>query len=340
MQMLCAVLLVVAQLTSGIAIPGHMKPLGSHAPPEGEIDVRDGFPQPLEFFDKYVAPVRPVLFRGAAKEIKGYNLWTDEYMSSNFGKELVEVEEGKKEDRDLSMWSETFGDFLRKYQGKDPNDRFRGNFYSVSAVAQGMRKEYNMPAAVDCPAYYSNSHGGMRQINHWFSSGGTSSVLHRDGFENINCLFDGNKDLIFIPPNYTPEDLHWDNRDNHGHSFIDCDKVDMVQYPKFRNVKWWKAHMERGDCLYIPFGWFHHVKSYPGENQRNFAMNLWWEMDKSPAGRKAVAQCKAAPSQPTFASDIKFSREQLPEVPESMEYTGRKGDNDGDDDYDGSGGDL
>ena len=30
----------------------------------------------------------------------------------------------------------------------------------------------------------------------WFSSGGTKSVLHNDAFENINCLFDGTKELI------------------------------------------------------------------------------------------------------------------------------------------------
>lgn len=33
----------------------------------------------------------------------------------------------------------------------------------------------------------------------WFSSGGTKSVLHNDdGFENINCLIRGTKELLFI----------------------------------------------------------------------------------------------------------------------------------------------
>lgn len=33
----------------------------------------------------------------------------------------------------------------------------------------------------------------------WFSSGGTKSVLHYDdGLENINCLFAGTKELLFI----------------------------------------------------------------------------------------------------------------------------------------------
>ena len=32
----------------------------------------------------------------------------------------------------------------------------------------------------------------------WFSSGGTKSVLHNDDVDNINCLFSGTKDLLFI----------------------------------------------------------------------------------------------------------------------------------------------
>ena len=32
----------------------------------------------------------------------------------------------------------------------------------------------------------------------WFSSGGTKSVLHYDAVDNINCLFDGTKELVMI----------------------------------------------------------------------------------------------------------------------------------------------
>jgi len=110
-----------------------------------------------------------------------------------------------QENRDLSMWSETFKEFLTKYQGKDKSDKFLGNFYSVSAVPVSARKEYHIPRAVDCEPFLSNPNGGMRQFNHWFSSGGTSSVLHKDGFENLNCLLSGSKDLIFLAPHYTQE---------------------------------------------------------------------------------------------------------------------------------------
>lgn len=32
----------------------------------------------------------------------------------------------------------------------------------------------------------------------WFSSGGTKSLLHNDGFDNFNCLYDGSKEIVLI----------------------------------------------------------------------------------------------------------------------------------------------
>jgi lysine-specific demethylase 8 len=332
---LCGLVLLSSSDAASDVPAGHLKPLGGHRPPEGEVDVIDGFPSPLEFYDKYIVGSKPVLMRGAAKGMKAFSLWTDEYLSSNFGKEWVEVEEGKKENRDLSMWTDSFGGFLRKYQGKDSTDKHRGNFYSVSAMPIPQRKDYELPRMVNCPAYYSNRMGGMRQINHWFSSGGTSSVLHKDQFENLNCLFDGSKDMVFFHRNYSEEDLHWDYTDNHHHSKADCSSVDLIKYPNIKNLKWWKAHMDRGDCLFIPRGWYHHVKSNPGENKRNYATNLWWEMDtRTPQTRKAVEACPNPGVQagPKTANDIKFSREQFPVPPGQQEQDGPEGDEDDDGD--------
>ena len=46
---------------------GHLKPFGEQHSPEVETDVLDSVPQPKEFWENYVRPGKPVLFRGAAK---------------------------------------------------------------------------------------------------------------------------------------------------------------------------------------------------------------------------------------------------------------------------------
>ena len=59
---------------------GHLKPLGQQRTPEGHIEIVESVPDPLTFHRDYVAGSKPVVFRGAAKNIPAFNLWTDEYM--------------------------------------------------------------------------------------------------------------------------------------------------------------------------------------------------------------------------------------------------------------------
>ena len=35
---------------------------------------------------------------------------------------------------------------------------------------------------------------------------------------------------------------------------VNVDKVDMFKYPSLQNLPWWSAHLEQGDCMFIPYG--------------------------------------------------------------------------------------
>lgn len=78
---LCIVVLL-SQVTVSLGNDpiGHLKPLGSHRPSEGTVDVLDGFPDPHVFFQDYVHASKPVLFKNAARGIPAFNLWTDQYL--------------------------------------------------------------------------------------------------------------------------------------------------------------------------------------------------------------------------------------------------------------------
>lgn len=57
-----------------------------------------------------------------------------------------------------------------------------------------LAEDINMPSMLLC--------GGFQRVVQnvimWFSSGGTKSVLHNDGLDNVNCLIDGEKYLVMI----------------------------------------------------------------------------------------------------------------------------------------------
>ncbi len=69
-----------ASLDKNEDIPGHLQPLGSHRPPEGHIDIVEGFLEPETFYTEYVHINKPVLFRGAAEEMVAFQLWDDKYL--------------------------------------------------------------------------------------------------------------------------------------------------------------------------------------------------------------------------------------------------------------------
>jgi hypothetical protein len=82
--------LVLLGVTSGSPV-GHLQPLGAHRRPETSLPVETGFIPPKRFFDEYVVPRRPVVFRGAADSWPARYLWSDEYLRSKIGKKKVEV---------------------------------------------------------------------------------------------------------------------------------------------------------------------------------------------------------------------------------------------------------
>jgi lysine-specific demethylase 8 len=61
-------------------LTGHLKPLGSQVPPVGDVLTISEVPSPQEFFDEYVKPGKPVLFKGAATTTPAFKLWTDDYL--------------------------------------------------------------------------------------------------------------------------------------------------------------------------------------------------------------------------------------------------------------------
>merc|ERR1711959_737078 len=78
--------------------------VGQH---QGHIEIQNELPTPEEFFKQYVKPPKsseyanvgkPVLWKGAAKKMPAFNLWTDEYLMSKHGKtKMDQVETELKE---------------------------------------------------------------------------------------------------------------------------------------------------------------------------------------------------------------------------------------------------
>lgn len=136
--------------------------------------------------------------------------------------------------------------------------------------------------------------------------------MHKDPYENIYCVIDGYKDFILIPPtdlpkvpyknfpiasfknvkeseyNLVPHEIKEEENNAHANKnamFLKCETIkwiaidplnpDLDNYPEFENANIYKFRLHKGDCLYLPSLWFHHVQ----QSHECIAVNYWYDMD-------------------------------------------------------------
>ncbi|XP_004927524.2 uncharacterized protein LOC101736097 [Bombyx mori] len=133
-------------------------------------------------------------------------------------------------------------------------------------------------------------------VNFWMGDKRAVTSMHKDPYENIYCVIDGYKDFILIPPTDLPfvpykkykqaefkrNGSDWDIVPlNDGVNYdlpwvcIDPMDPDYDQYPEFKKAHMFKVRLYKGDSLYLPSLWFHHVRQSHG----CIAVNYWYDME-------------------------------------------------------------
>lgn len=260
-------LVEVVSLTTGgdFNVPvGHLKPLGSHRPPEiNLVDDLQEVPSPQEFWTKYVRPSKAVVLRGAAKLGRAFTEWTDKYLKENFADLEVRLE-GKKEKSSKvpigakGVGRDTIGNFINNYH-KENN-----NLYIVSELPTPMWRDVTVIPPLTCGLLKDR----LVEVDLWMSGGGTKSILHKDAYNAINCLYNGTKEWKLIEYKYEDKIYKaWEPPQNvGGFSRINIQQVDLLKYPKVSEVPWSIVTINAGDCLFLPKSYYHQVNSYGTNN--------------------------------------------------------------------------
>ncbi|KAL9985835.1 hypothetical protein ACROYT_G008284 [Oculina patagonica] len=100
------------------------------------------------------------------------------------------------------------------------------------------------------------------------SGGGTKSILHKDAYNAINCLYNGTKEWKMIEYKYEDKIYKaWEPPQMvGGFSRINVLNVDLLKYPKLAEVPWSFVTINAGDCLFLPKSYYHQVSSYGTNN--------------------------------------------------------------------------
>ena len=164
---------------------GHRMPLGAHAPPSSGITILPNWPTAADL-DRLDLQ-QPFVMKSCVRWCLSSDgcTWSDQNLAHKLRDVLINAEIKKKEDRSGSMEKMKFPEFIQRYHQEELYivDLLPGALFEVVGYPDVFQKCW-FDEIVD--------------VLWWMSSGGTSSVLHADGDDNVLCQVEGVKQLIII----------------------------------------------------------------------------------------------------------------------------------------------
>ena len=219
-------------------------------------------------------------------------------MKSTFGgRRLVPVEIGRSYTD--SGWGQsivTFKDFISMYLYDDPADTQGRDIgylaqHDLFSQVPSLRNDISIPdyCYTDPPPPAPKSPLGNNEqqpklaeplLNAWFGPAGTISPLHTDPYHNILCQVVGKKYIRLYSPSETgklyPKGVEGGGVNMSNTSEVDVESANGIldeEYPLFRKAEYVETILNEGECLYIPVGWWHYVRSLTV----SFSVSFWWD---------------------------------------------------------------
>jgi LPS sulfotransferase NodH len=213
-----------------------------------------------EFRDRYYAANRPVILQNLMTGWRARSAWTPEYLKAVAGARIVEIMANRNADPKYERNARkhrtdiVFAEFVdRVFSGDVTNDYYMmpQNGFLQRPEAEPLLKDFSSFSE------YLNPETAARRSYLWFGPAGTVTPLH---FETSNMLFAqvlGRKRYRLIPA------TQWQYVYNNGSVFsdVDCENPDLDRHPKFSNATAIDVVVEPGETLFMPVGWWHHVRA-------------------------------------------------------------------------------
>jgi hypothetical protein len=214
-----------------------------------------------EFYERHYFANRPLVVRGIAAESPAVRHWSPKYLAARHGDVMVECTVGRDLDPDYELHfrdtlaTMSLSEFVSRMSEPGSGKRLylvaRNHFFDQPALAP-LRDDL-------CPPDYlvdtrSRRYGGVKL---WMGGAHTVTPLHHDEHSILFMQIFGRKRVKLIPPFDSPR-LYVRER---FYSEVDPENVDLTRHPLFAQASVAEVELDPGDLLFIPVGWWHHVRS-------------------------------------------------------------------------------
>jgi Cupin-like domain len=227
------------------------------APDASAVDVQHRLPR-AEFLRNYYSTNRPVLIKGRLDDWPALVKWSPAYLKERFGDRTVEVQMNRSDNARYEVQKDKHRRQMRMAEYVDLVCLAEAtNDYYMTAANSGTNTSSLSELwddVVQIPEYLDGNH--RQRGFFWFGPAGTITPLHHDLTNNFMAQVYGRK-LVTLVPSY---DTPFVYNELHCFSPVDCEAVDYRRFPRFRQAHVMHCEIGPGDLLFLPVGWWHHVK--------------------------------------------------------------------------------
>lgn len=218
-----------------------------------KIDVVEGISR--KDFDKhFFYPQKPVILKGVFSNQPASQKWTLPWFKENYGHLQIDLVDSKKANNaktaitqpDLQM---RFSDYIDLISGEEPTD-YRIFLFNIFKAAPELRNDLHCPNIFASP---------LKEMGFVFFGGyGSVTRLHQD-IDMSNVLlsqFDGKKRVLLFNPD---QGVRLYRLPLNTFGMVDLEHPDFKKFPALDGLKGYDITLERGDSIFMPSGYWHHI---------------------------------------------------------------------------------
>ena len=183
--------------------------------------------------------------------------WTISYLKKKFNNQKILVTNIKngilnyfEEIEDININSNKFFDLLLSKNGNK-------YYYAQNAMIESLKNDIFIPKE-------HKKYGKINDLVFWIGGGDMFTPLHFDHDDGFLCIVKGYKYVKLVNPKYT--NLLQPYLTMMYSEYLDINKNQN------QNIPFLEYELREGDCLFIPAGWWHSVKS---SSDINIAYTIW-----------------------------------------------------------------